>query len=383
MAIFSDELPSSSVYDTAERDTVIILVVTGLISFAALFVLFGLMIFMSKRYSHTHFQAYFVCLLLANTMQAWGNTMSLKWVRRNGIEEGPFCSAQGGLIQGGNLGAAVWSFAISLHLFNLLFLRFKTPAMVSWGLIIFGWSFIFSVVFVGPVAIENAARGHFFGISDLWCWITHAYRTEQIFLEYFFQFLSVFVNLFLHTATLLRVRGNLLRVDGKWRLRFVPPGSSWQLALGRDFTDSAMLRLVQHMVWYPVAFGVTIIPAGIVRLADFCGMEAPLWVQAVTGSIFNLGGFVNVVLFLGARRWFPEPGAIPEFTAQRQRKDVDAIVARHGVTPFTLQRSLTEVEAEVEKEKEGENSGRASSRRRSTASTNSLTPLRPRHDLDS
>jgi len=377
----TDVSPLSSVYSAVERNTVIILVVTGLISLAGLLVLFGLMIFMSKKYSHTHFQAYFVCLLLANTMQAWGNTMSLKWVEDHGVFDGSFCAAQGGIGLGGNLGAAVWSFAISLHLFNLLFLRFKTPKMVSWGLIIFGWSFIFSIVFIGPVAIENPTQGHFFGIYNLWCRITPAYRTEQIFMEYFFQFFSVVANLLLHTATLLRVRGNLLHIDGRWRLRFVPLGDSWQLALGRDFTDSAMLRLVQHMVWYPVAFGVTLIPAGIVHLAIFYGTEVALPIQALTGSIFNLGGFVNVVLFLGARRWFPQPGTIPEFTAQRQRKDVDAIVARHGVTPFTLQRSLTESEAEAEKEKEV--SARVSSRRVSGASVNSLTPLRQRHDLDS
>jgi hypothetical protein len=53
----------------------------------------------------------------------------------------------------------------------------------------------------------------------------------------------------MHIATWLRVRGNLLRVDGRWRMRFVPLGDSWQLSLGRDFTDSTMLRLAQHMIW--------------------------------------------------------------------------------------------------------------------------------------
>jgi hypothetical protein len=57
------------------------------------------------------------------------------------------------------------------------------------------------------------------------------------------------VNFFMHVVTLMRVRGNLLRVDGRWRLRFVPLGDSWQLSLGRDFTDSTMLRLAQHMIW--------------------------------------------------------------------------------------------------------------------------------------
>ncbi|KAJ6499676.1 hypothetical protein C8R47DRAFT_1111335 [Mycena vitilis] len=337
--------PTSSVYTNAERNTVIILVASGLVSFAALFVLFGLTIFMSKRYAHTHFQAYFICLLLANTMQAWSSTMSLKWVEMHGVVDGPFCSAQGGITQGGNLGSALWSFVISWHLFNLLFLRYKTPKMISWGVIVFGWSFVFTIVFLGPVAIETVNRGPYFGVSGLWCWITASYHTEQIYLEYFFQCLSVAVNFLLHVLTLLRVRGNLLRVDGRWRMRFVPLGDSWQLSLGRDFTDSSMLRLAQHMIWYPVAYAATTLPMEIVRMVEFCGMEVPLWAQALTGAIFNLGGFVNVVLFLGARRFFPDAGSIPEFTERKDSKDVDAIVAQYGVVPFTLTRPPSEVDA--------------------------------------
>jgi hypothetical protein len=29
---------------------------------------------------------------------------------------------------------------------------------------------------------------------------------------------------------------------------------------------------------------------GIVRMVEFCGMEVPLWAEALTGIIFNLGG---------------------------------------------------------------------------------------------
>jgi hypothetical protein len=78
-------------------------------------------------------------------------------------------------------------------------------------MIFFGWSFVFFIVFLGPVVIQTPARGHYFGISGLWCapvfpsdpygrladltsgrrcWITPAYHTEQIWLEYFFVRLS-------------------------------------------------------------------------------------------------------------------------------------------------------------------------------------------------
>jgi len=365
--------PPSYVYTTAEQNTVILLVVSGLISFTALLALFGLMIFMSKRYAHTHFQAYFMCLLLANTMQAWGTTISLKWVGLHGIVDGSLCAAQGGITQGGNVGAALWSFIISLHLFNLLFLRYKTPKLISWGIIAFGWSFVFTIVFLGPVAIQTVNRGHYFGISGLWCWITTAYHKEQIYLEYFFQILSVIVNFFLHVATLLRVRGNLLRIDGRWRMRFVPLGDSWQLSLGRDFTDSTMLRLAQHMIWYPVAYAATTLPMGIARMVEFCGMEVPLWAEGLTGVIFNLGGFVNVVLFLGARRFFPDPGSLPEFT---ERKEVDRVVAQYGVEPFTLQRSVSAVasEADVRSFDSESESKRKASFDSDTASVETLEP---------
>jgi len=386
--------PASTIYSESDRTTAIFLVAAGLISFTALLALLGMMSFLSKKYTHTHFQAYFVCLLLANTMQAWGSTMSLKWVQLRGVVDGPFCAAQGGLVQGGNIGAALWSFIISLHLFNLLFLRYKTPKAISWGIVAFGWSFIFTVVFLGPVAIQTVARGHYFGIYRLSCWITEEYRTEQAFLEYFIEYLALLLNFFLHIATLLRVRGNLLHVNGHWRMRFVPLGDSWQLALGRDFTDSTMLRLAQHMVWYPLVYGATIVPVSFVRLAQFRGAPVPAWAEIITGGWFGLAGFFNVLLFFGARRFFPEAGSIPEFTAQRS-KDVDVIVAQHGVVPFTLQRPASEMEAEAEMESKPEMGEadalpggvlrecpeRVSSRSRlstgSMASVNSQTPLRP------
>jgi hypothetical protein len=77
---------------------------------------------------------------------------------------------------------------------------------------------------------------------------------------------------------------------------------------------------------------------------------------------------VNVLLFFGARRFFPDASALPEFTAQR--KDLDSIVAQHGVEPFTLQRPES---AEVRHEFPT----RISSRRSSLQSIDTLTPLRP------
>lgn len=66
------------------------------------------------------------------------------------------------------------------------------------------------------------------------------------------EFLSAGLSFILYSFILLRVRGNLVSNDGKWSLRFVPSGDSWQLSFARDLVDSSMLRVTQIMVWYVI-----------------------------------------------------------------------------------------------------------------------------------
>lgn len=104
------------------------------------------------------------------------------------------------------------------------------------------------------------------------CWITSQYPQEQIFLEYFLvrtspclressyilnltsqEYLSAGFCLILYTSVFLRMRGNLVHAKGKWSLRFLPRGESWQLSMSRDLIDSAMLQ-VRSSIITPVRF---------------------------------------------------------------------------------------------------------------------------------
>jgi hypothetical protein len=49
-------------------------------------------------------------------------------------------------------------------------------------------------------------------------------------------------------AVLLRVRGNLTKSNGKWRLRWVPSEDAWQLAVSRDLIDSLMQKVALFSV---------------------------------------------------------------------------------------------------------------------------------------
>ncbi|KAJ7322876.1 hypothetical protein DFH08DRAFT_352618 [Mycena albidolilacea] len=324
---------AETVYSALERGGVIAIIVAGFLSLLAVSYLLLTICTYAKKYSSTHLVIYFYCLLLADAMESFGAIMSLRWVARGGVEEGHFCGAQGGIKQAGSIAAAFWSFAISLHLFNLLFRRYETPKLMSWTVVAFGWSFVLTMVFLGPVAMETPERGRFFGISGAWCWITHQYHAQQIMMQYFFELLSMVLSFILYTVTLLRARGNLLKVDGRWKLRVLPAGESWKLEFGRDFTDSASLGLVRRMIWYPVAYAICILPIAAVRMCSIVGMEPPFGVTAAAAFIYNLAGFVDVVLFFAMHRAFPEAEALPKFV---RRKTVDPSVMQYGITPFAF-----------------------------------------------
>ncbi|KAJ7054401.1 hypothetical protein C8F01DRAFT_489397 [Mycena amicta] len=335
--------PSQSlVYSTFVRNGVIALTAGGFLSVLAILCL-ALMFATSHRslkfaQTGTHLLMYFICLLVSDTLQATGAIMNLNWVTLGGVSEGTFCMVQGAVKQAGNVSAAIWSFTIAVHIFNLLFLRYETSRIASWGILGFGWSFTAIMVLLGPAAIQTEAKGPFFGISGEWCWITKEYRAEQVLLQYLFEAISVVLSLVLYALTLMRVRGNLIKVNGRWTLRFLSKEDSWKLDLNRDYTDLAGMGLVKHMIWYPVAYMILVLPVALVRLSAFAGAKAPFGATVFAGFIFDLCGFVDVVLFVTLDRIFPERGSQPAFTARR--KTVDLGIMETGVTPFTLDKPV-------------------------------------------
>ncbi|KAH9852511.1 hypothetical protein C2E23DRAFT_730877 [Lenzites betulinus] len=276
----------------------------------------------------------FASLLIANILQAVGTLMNSKWAMDRTVVSGNFCRAQGGIKQAGNVAMALWSFTLSLHVFMLLFSRVAITKTLSWLLLFTGWYMVGFVVVIGPAAFETPARGPYFGPTGYWCWITSAYPHQQFFLEYFLEFLSAFLSFFLYTAVLLRVRGNLIRTSGRWSLRFVPHGERWVLAIRRDAVDGCMMHVAARTVWYPVAYAVLIIPITITRFLSFSGVDVPFGATIFADFVFNLQGFVNVMLLLATRRFLPETDALPILTP-RKHVSVSSSEAL-GITPFFL-----------------------------------------------
>ena len=140
----------------------------------------------TKTYHRTNIVAYSVSLLVANVLQAIATILNARWINEGIVYDGSFCSFQGGLKNAANVGIALWTFVIAMHLFNLLFLRWKATRAGMIVTLIGGWSAVGMIVTLGPLVIQTPERGPYFGVSGYWCWITDNYPVEQTYTEYFF-----------------------------------------------------------------------------------------------------------------------------------------------------------------------------------------------------
>ncbi|KAF7800361.1 hypothetical protein EIP86_011611 [Pleurotus ostreatoroseus] len=178
------------------------------------------------------------------------------------------------------------------------------------------------------------------------CWITDAYPHEQLFLEYFFEWVSSGLSFILYVGILLRVRGNLIHSKSGWHLRFVPRHERWQLAINRDWLDSSMLTVAARLLWYPISYIILLLPISFSRLYAFGGDEVPFGVTIVADTLFDLQGFVNVILLYATHRLIPDPTVLPN-AAPRKAIDLKSSEAK-GITPFTLLLSSEPESAELQ-----------------------------------
>jgi len=353
MSTYGFDAPEVTIYGPGQSGAVMLLVVAGIISILAILaVSINHFVFArqkTKSYQRTNIAAYLVSLLCANVFQAIATIMNARWATEGIVYDGGFCAFQGGLKNAANVGIALWSFMIALHVFNLLFLRWQTTQISMYATLIGGWSTVLMVVSLGPLFIATEERGPYFGVSGFWCWITENYPKEQTFLEYFFEFLSAGLGFVLYVFVLLRVRGNLTLADGRWSLHWIPRSEAWKLSLGRDLLDTAMLRVSANMVWYPVAYSCIIIPVALARLSSFTGHHVPFWATITTDVMFNLTGLVNSILLFTTRGVLPDTSTLPQFSTPRKgdgderdsvldmyEKPVEKFSAKLSVTPFVL-----------------------------------------------
>ncbi|KAG8958978.1 hypothetical protein FRC03_008564 [Tulasnella sp. 419] len=311
----------------------------GGVSFLAVMILF-LMLAVSSissartgeagpQFMRTKMGVYFIFLLVCDFIQSAGSLMSIEWIMDAKVRQGSHCSAQAIFFQIGNVGSALWSLTIAAHTFVLLFLQIRISNAVATIIMGAVWALIGLLVIIGPLAIEKEAKGPFHGISGSWCWITDAYPGARIGLEYFWMFFSAFGSFVLYILVFLRLRGNIVGKGMKIRFCFSDRPESWASFKSRDSVESTVTSVAKQMLWYPVAYTFVLLPIAICRWTEFSGRRVPYAVNVVTGCLFALSGFVNVILFTSTRRVIPKRPSLP--THSKSSRD---ILSGTSASPF-------------------------------------------------
>lgn len=310
------KLPSASEtinwvsYTSKEAHGVIVLVALSCVSLVAvvgLLVALCLSTFNSRKslnqhiIVHNQIAGYFVSLLLCNLIQAVASIMSAHWINAMGVHVGSLCVAQGALKQAADVGSALWTLMIAVHSFYLLFLEWKLGRFVVWANLIIGWGIVITFVVAGAT-LDLGKRGPFYGISEYSCWISEAYMTERISLDYVTMFVSSTVNFILYLLVFLRLKGNEAVI--KWH-RGLVGAKATDADREREYDDDQLLTIGRHMLLYPIAFTIMFIPIAIVRFSAWTGHSIPLEFTIFSSALFLLSGIINVVLFITARPVVP------------------------------------------------------------------------------
>ncbi|CAE6442813.1 unnamed protein product [Rhizoctonia solani] len=251
----------------------------GLISAISTLVLIGYIIyytFISKdhdqpmvqgirSFTHSALGVFLCSLLVSDLIQGAAFAINFKWAIDGSVHPGIACTAQGAVSQFGDLGSALWSLAISMYTFSLLFLVQKPPVWLTWTIFVSGWILITVLPIVGPFVIQKLetkgefygvsgatwtifvsgwilitvlpivgpfviqkleTKGEFYGVSGAWCWIGHGYQLERFLYVYMWIFLSLFTSLVLYGLVYLRFSGRLVLKDGRFHWTARPAGWS-------------------------------------------------------------------------------------------------------------------------------------------------------------
>ncbi|KAI0051934.1 hypothetical protein FA95DRAFT_107315 [Auriscalpium vulgare] len=300
---------------------------SGFISFAAVLLLFGLVIRNVVRYSKLYslgdwrllqvpMDIYMLSLLSLDLIQALGTVVDVKWARLGKVYSGGFCTAQGVLQQFGETGVAMTITAITVHTFVTVMWRVgihsRAVAAVVVALI---WAFV--ALFVGISAgIHRSGSAVYDTPTPYWCWVGERYPGARIAGEYLWLWLALFSSVVVYVPLIFWSQGMLSVSPTHW-WRFHVHRRSEHMQGG----DGARRRRRRAlgMLAYPLSYAVLVLPLSIVRWYSFRTGSAPSAATFVVMFLFGLSGAANVLLLLLTRPQLLLFTARGELAAVRRR----------------------------------------------------------------
>ncbi|KIJ39908.1 hypothetical protein M422DRAFT_210174 [Sphaerobolus stellatus SS14] len=299
-----------------------------------------------RAFTMSSMGCYLISLLLCDFLQGSAFLINYHWADIGRMDVGALCTAQGAISEVGDLGAAVWSLAISFHTFWLLFLVRKPHRMAAPIVISIGWIMLIVLPILGPRVIETPKKGPFYGLSGAWCWIGHSYSTARLLYLYVWVFLALGTSVVIYTLIYLRFASFII-VGESGRLAFnfrqralsrntgnMPTGTRTRRTSttsiagcfdwakdSKDFTSSGtgsssepttpnsssapvgkhLKQVARRLMWYPIVYAFVVLPVSVCRMGVLAGWTPPFGLYVFAGICFSASGLTNTLLFILTR----------------------------------------------------------------------------------
>ncbi|KAF8526975.1 hypothetical protein BU17DRAFT_12338, partial [Hysterangium stoloniferum] len=226
---------------------------------------------------------YFISLLMCDLLQGAAFTLNFRWAVLGSMSEGTLCTIQGAVSQLGDLGAAVWSTAISIHTFWLLFLVRQPHRRAGWFVMVVAWGLLICLSTIGPAAIQQSHRGPFYGLTGAWCWIGDGYNLSRLLFLYAWIFGALFLSLIIYSLIYLRFTLVIPIENRRWPFRLFRSQASLR---------HAMPTIAQRIMWYPIVYGIVVLPVAVCRMGTIAGKKPPFGAFIFAGICFTSSGMI-------------------------------------------------------------------------------------------
>ncbi|KAF8271052.1 hypothetical protein EI94DRAFT_1721231 [Lactarius quietus] len=207
-------------------------------------------------------------LFAYDTLQALGGILHIRWAHDGIVTTGSYCTAQGIIKQTGELGVALSNLILIIHTFVVALWNVGGRARhLAFGVVSLATLFIAFWVGFG-----NGTHKNFDTPTPYWCWIgpNPKFKFERLAGEYVWMRIALFTSVILYLLLYFWTKGRL----------------------------SVNLR---NMLYYPLAYSITVLPVSIIRWSLFNHKNVTSAATFFGSFVFNLSGAINVLLFLTIR----------------------------------------------------------------------------------
>jgi len=140
--------------------------------------------------------AYILSLIISDIFQGIGSALSVRWIHKQQVSCGGFCTAQGTLQTIGETTSGMATLVIAIHTFVVVAFR-KDPKRMWIPAIVVSCIWLYVIVFVAILA-SHTGKDVWNYPTPYWCWVGHRHLAAQLAGEYLWLWLAAFASILLY-----------------------------------------------------------------------------------------------------------------------------------------------------------------------------------------